>query len=923
MDSSLFASAAANLLSITIRIIGFLYGDWEYSSLALAERLIYELSELRNVLQSLEETALSVADMANLPPDNLLTCLEDMKTLLISLASKIVRQDARDSELLWLSFSVLTPSRGSSLQLSPAETASDIQKLQLYLSKLKSSIAKSVFCPIEKQLPKRITDLTGELWKDRAKYAECHESARDSRLDGTGRWFVINPKFRNWLTAQHVPNTLFCTGRPGSGKTILTSLAIDSVERWQKDMISPSVGFAYFYFNHKSPNPLRNVALALLEQLYLQSPSPSSDKDVTEHEALAAKAERIPFSDIVSAVIILSKQFQRVYIIIDALDECSPEHQDDLLYLLSSIKNSPVRLLTFSFSHQTFNIFNDSPHIKIIPSKQDILLYAQPSLQSLPVDCEYLRATIIANLLDIGKQHLMFQPIVLRLHDVLSKRTPKDITRELENVPRGIKAAYQDIFKRILTQDPHIVKIAQITFIWLCFSLRTLEIAEIIEVQRHNITEVEVDMLLIITSCMGLLVQSESKIHFTRSSVPDFIKEAIIGDEKDGVDSLIQSNSLLNYAAIYWGRHIRNVINKCSDELVTLKQSCLKLLKDKPRVAILCQILFSSRPHPKNRAISNGLVKSFWLHLAAYFGLDWAIDSLGDYMDSVTECDEWGRTPLHIAANNGFDDCVRRLLTKMSPNQQDVDGRTAWHYAAMSGNSQSISHLLEWQPGALHPNRVIPATSLGADEMGKGKSPLEYAVINGNTEMFQTLLPLSTSESHGTIKDEPFLANAMVLAAERGKMEIVEYILSRNPTPHYEHLLAAAKGGFEDIVSLLVEYGVEVTNPVEDGDSAIVVAARATQNKVLQLLIWNTLLERPIKEIDNALLSAVKVGNTKGVMILLRAGANPNASIDGKDELIVYAARNDMADIVGILSSFGAKPSQTASVAVATGNSKV
>ncbi|KAI0422755.1 hypothetical protein F5X98DRAFT_385719 [Xylaria grammica] len=945
MDSSSFASAAASLLCRTIQIIGFLYGDWEYSSLALAERLIYELSQLRNVLQSLEETALSVADMVSPPPDDLLACLEDMKTLLISLLSKVSRQDARDSNLLWPSFNALTSPRGSSLQLSPTETASDIQQLQKYLSKLTSSIAKSVFCPIEKPLPKRIADPTETLWKYRAEYAESHESARKSRLDGTGRWFVVNSKFQNWLTTEYAPNTLFCTGRPGSGKTVLASLSIDSVQKWQKDMISPSVGLAYFYFNYEIPSPPRNVALALLEQLHLQSPSPLPDQDITKLEALAAKAVLIPFSDIVSAIIAVSKQFQRVYIIIDALDECSPEHQDELLYLLTSIKNSPVRLLAFSTSHRTFNIFNDSPNIKIIPSKQDILLYAQSGLQSLPVDREYLRAAIIANLLDIGNQHLMFQPIVLQLHDVLSKMTPEDITRELGNVPRGIDAAYRDIFNQIFTQDPKMVKIARRTFTWIYFSLRTLETAEIIEVHRRNTTEVEVDTPLIVTSCMGLLGQSGSKMYFAHTSVPEFIKGMNIGDEKEvafhclsyisslnvdevtgseSVSSLIQSNPLLDYAANYWGRHIRNVIYKSNDELATLKQSCLQLLKDKPRVTILCHILFMSRPHPKIRAMSGGLVKSSSLHLAAYFGLDWAIDSPSVSMDSATECDEWGRTPLHIAAENGFDDCVMSLLTKTSPNQQDIYGRTAWHYAAMSGNNQSISHLLEWRSGALSSNRLIPATSLGADGMGKGKSPLEYAAVNGNAEMVRTLFPLYTSEFDNNIKTEPFLANAMLSAAERGKIDIVEYILSQDQTPHYEHLLAATKGGFEDIVQLLLEYGVDVTNPVENGDSAIVIAACDARNTILKLLIWNTVLVGTNKEIDDALFSAVKEGNTEGVLILLRAGANPNASVvDGRNELIVHAVRHHMADIVEILCSNGVEPSQAVSVAVATGNSKI
>ncbi|KAH0559418.1 hypothetical protein GP486_004065 [Trichoglossum hirsutum] len=78
MDPSSFASAAASLLGMTIWVTGSLYGDWDYSSRVLAELLIYELSRLRSVLQSLEVTALSVTE-AIIVPKYLLICLEDVK----------------------------------------------------------------------------------------------------------------------------------------------------------------------------------------------------------------------------------------------------------------------------------------------------------------------------------------------------------------------------------------------------------------------------------------------------------------------------------------------------------------------------------------------------------------------------------------------------------------------------------------------------------------------------------------------------------------------------------------------------------------------------------------------------------------------------------------------------------------------------
>jgi len=185
-------------------------------------------------------------------------------------------------------------------------------------------------------------------------------------------------------------------------------LAIDEVRKWQQDNRSSNIGLAYFYFSYRTPSPLRNVALALLEQLYLQSLSPVDE--VTQLEALAAKLEHVPFSRIVSVLLAVSRRFQKAYIIFDALDECPPDYQHDLLHLLTSIRDSPTRLFASSRPHQTYDIFNSSPNIKIVPSKEDIKLYANAKLQEAPilVGNEALLDRIIVTLLDTRERHRMY-----------------------------------------------------------------------------------------------------------------------------------------------------------------------------------------------------------------------------------------------------------------------------------------------------------------------------------------------------------------------------------------------------------------------------------------------------------------------------------------------------------------------------------
>ncbi|QYT04358.1 ANK_REP_REGION domain-containing protein [Trichoderma simmonsii] len=138
MDPSSIASAAFSLLGMTIRISGWLYGEWDYSSQLLAERLIYELSQLRNVLQSLELTALS-ATHAVIVSRNLLIGLNDVKDCLVSLGFKILGPNVSNFkyyELPWRSFAS-RPSQAMRLPITPAEGLRQIQHLQTCLARLR------------------------------------------------------------------------------------------------------------------------------------------------------------------------------------------------------------------------------------------------------------------------------------------------------------------------------------------------------------------------------------------------------------------------------------------------------------------------------------------------------------------------------------------------------------------------------------------------------------------------------------------------------------------------------------------------------------------------------------------------------------------------------------------------------------------
>jgi len=136
---------------------------------------------------------------------------------------------------------------------------------------------------------------------------------------GTGQWLLDSVEFQEWLKTSQ--KTLFCPGIPGAGKTILTSAVVNELtERFSTDL---SIGIAYFYcnFRRKHEQKTHDLLASLLKQLAESYPAlPKSVKDLYGRHK--AKRTRPSLEEISSTLHSVAAKYSRVYIIVDALDEC-------------------------------------------------------------------------------------------------------------------------------------------------------------------------------------------------------------------------------------------------------------------------------------------------------------------------------------------------------------------------------------------------------------------------------------------------------------------------------------------------------------------------------------------------------------------------------------------------------------------------
>ena len=162
-----------------------------------------------------------------------------------------------------------------------------------------------------------------------------HYAACERRHSGTGTWFVRSSTFQAWLTEKN--SFLWLNGFAGTGKSVLSSTAIQYAFRHRRS--DPSIGIAFFYFTFNDDSKQDESAMlrALLVQLSGQLRDGHSDL-ARLHGSF--KPSLPPSSVLADYLRRLFQRFDHVYIILDALDEIPPSRaREDLLDKIEMIQD--------------------------------------------------------------------------------------------------------------------------------------------------------------------------------------------------------------------------------------------------------------------------------------------------------------------------------------------------------------------------------------------------------------------------------------------------------------------------------------------------------------------------------------------------------------------------------------------------------
>ncbi|KAF5487702.1 Vegetative incompatibility protein HET-E-1 [Colletotrichum siamense] len=636
----------------------------------------------------------------------------------------------------------------------------------------------------------------------------------ERRQEGTGQWLLEAPEFQAWIKEDR--KTLFCPGMPGAGKTMLSSIVIEHLQ--QEFDEDPTVGIAYIFCNfrrHDEQKP-RELLASILKQLYWAMPAGLNDveKVYEEHKSPTGYT---PMStpEVIACLRSVISCFDKVYILLDALDECRRDegYRDILLTTVLGL-NKTANVNCFVTSRRIPEIethFEDAMSIEIQAMDDDVMRFLDGHMSKLPSAVRKSK-----ELQDEVKNGIvravqgMFLLAHLHLDSLQGKRSAKAIKDALAKLASGSSAydvAYNEAMERIEGQLEDQESLAKDALSWVVCArrpLKTLELQHALaievgtnELDEDNITELED----IVSVCAGLITVDEESgiirlVHYTTQEyfertleqwLPNgqrLITESCItylsfdafslGICRRDLETRLENHPLFEYAALEWGHHAQS-ISPPPEELISF------LMGSQDNLEAAFEV-----PWKRHLIGVEGPPTSLCgLHLAAYFGL-----------------------------KEAFTTVLERSTTAVNINVRDDYDLTPLSYAAMGSNAGLIAWLLS-----------VDEIEANLKTKCYHYTPLAIAIITGNMAGIQSLI--ESEKVDLDTKDDEWRKSPLILAAERGYVEIVKALVEsdRVDINSQNHLKVAALsmavgqvdanlcveglGGFTPLYIALHEFGQE------------------------------------------------------------------------------------------------------------------
>lgn len=148
-----------------------------------------------------------------------------------------------------------------------------------------------------------------------------HDSARRRHESQTGDWLLKSSQYQSWKTG--AVSHLWMYGKAGCGKTILCSTAIEDIRTTCEQDADTCLAFFYFSFSDERKQSDSDLLRSLVAQLGWREPGLSMLRQAYGN----AKGSAPGPDELVKILLASMRSCSKVYLLVDALDECPEDHE--------------------------------------------------------------------------------------------------------------------------------------------------------------------------------------------------------------------------------------------------------------------------------------------------------------------------------------------------------------------------------------------------------------------------------------------------------------------------------------------------------------------------------------------------------------------------------------------------------------------
>lgn len=220
-------------------------------------------------------------------------------------------------------------------------------------------------------------------WLSSDDFRAQHADFIDRRQADTGLWFLDSLEFTEWVHG--ASQTLFCPGIPGAGKTMMAAIAVDHL---RNAVQTRDVGVVCLYCNYKrqADQTTSNLVAAILNQLVQDRPSIAQPVS-SLYDRHEVRRTRPTLEETLGALRSVLANYSKVYVVIDALDEC-PERDRTRSQLLELCRNlqgqTDLRLMATSrHIPDIVEEFKGMPRVEVRASNADVKRYVEGEIDQL------------------------------------------------------------------------------------------------------------------------------------------------------------------------------------------------------------------------------------------------------------------------------------------------------------------------------------------------------------------------------------------------------------------------------------------------------------------------------------------------------------------------------------------------------------